>query len=1477
MQSAEEAGTTLSPIKRALQEIRQLRAQLVEAEAGPGAQRNAIAIVGAGMRFPGGVVDAASFWDLLAEGREGITDISADRWDWRPYFNRNADASGGMSSVRGGFLDGVEEFDADFFGLAPREAAVLDPQQRLLHEVAWHALEDAAIRPDRLGRSRTGIFAGMSNFDYYRAVLQDDLRIDAYAGSGTSPSMAAGRLAYTLGVRGPAMTVDTSCSSSLTAVHLACQSLRSGECDLALAGGVNLILAPQLHIGFSRARMLAPDGRCKTFDDAADGYVRSEGCAVVVLKRLKDAVESGDRILGVVRGSAVNHDGRSAGLTAPSREAQVQLLRDAYQSAGVALEEVGMIEAHGTGTSLGDPIEMEALGEVFAGRPSGLTSIAVGSVKTNLGHTEAASGMAGLLKAVLSLQHRQVPRHLNLKKKSSFIAWADLPFQVPLEQMEWKVEANQRRRIAGVSSFGFSGSNAHVVLEEFVPEQMACSQVTEEEPQIAVLSAKSKEALARAQSTLAKYLHSDSGHSLRDVCHTLSRGRMHHTYRRAYVVSTRAELLQRLESEVAGVATGAQRTDPLLCFLFTGQGSERTGMGLDLDARSGIFRSAVDRVEGALEGRLGKSIREIWANANREQERPALVQPVLYAYEWALSELWRSLNVEPRVVLGHSLGEYVAATVAGVMTPEEGIRLVAERGRLIEGLAQAGSMVAVATSKSQVDALLAAGSLEGELSVAAINGPASVVVSGRRKVVEIFEEQLRRLEVRHRRLHTTHGFHSAVLDGMLDAFESAASAVAFRVPEVPWISNLTGRLVGCDSPVDARYWREHLRQTVEFSQGLAAARAMEVSAFLEVGAEPHLTALAEVNGVAADACIASIGKGVSEWHSLLTAASRLYTGGVDVDWDTVVDHRPYSKIALPGYPFQRERFWFNTGWPKGEEVRVAMEQAAADQASMVPIGLQAANIAPGLNAVNRWATALMLATLRNLGCFPGIDNDLNAETLIDTYGVSSAHRRLMERWLQRLASEGILRPRGEDGNSIYALASEPVFSGPESIWAETGQLGDEPLRRYLANCQTRLLHVLRGEMNPLETLFPGGDDQLAKGLYEQSPTAMYVNRIAAAAIAARTRQPVQTALGFLRRFHILEVGAGTGATTSTVLAQMDSQRMVYTFSDVSEVFLARARQRFHGYPMEFTLFDLDRADHAATHEGRYDIVLAANSLHAAKDLRLGLTRLFDILQPGGSLVLVETTANHAWHEISTGLIEGWQHFTDAARRDGSPLLSPERWAEELALAGFEGFAVAPSAEHATHPLGLHMLMAHKPSHASALHASGATASTAFESATPFAAFVSGANQPGDGIATRLAEEIAAALPRQRMSLAVEAVTTAVAQVLGRTTSPAKDERLMELGLDSLMALELRNRLQTIFDMERLSSTLVFDYPTSEAIAKFLLTELNREPEGRDTNRIGDGSDAPADQAIAITTLHSEEELDRMSNEEVTELLRRQLE
>ena len=901
-------------LRQALRAVEQMQKKLDAAE-----QRayelahQPIAIIGMGCRFPGGGDDAASFWELLRDGREAISEVPADRWDINAYYDPDPAKPGKMVSRFGGFLRDIDKFDAAFFGIAPREAAMMDPQQRLLLEVTWQALESGAIAPRSLSGSSTGIYLGIASGDYGQMQLHsgDARLLDVHYASGNGHSIASGRLSYLLGLKGPSVSIDTACSSSLVAVHLACQALRAGECSMAIAGGVNVILAPETTVALSQAHMLAPDGRSKAFDARADGFARAEGCGVVVLKPLAQAVADGDRVIAIIRGTAVNQDGASSSLTAPNGPAQEELMRRALADAGKAADEIGYVEAHGTGTSLGDPIELRALGGVYGAARKDGDLLHVGSLKTNFGHMESAAGIGGLIKLVLALEHGMIPAHVGFETPTLHVPWDRLRLTVARTTTAWPVVENVKPRVGAVSSFGFSGTNAHLIVEQG-PVADAIEK-NDEIPRLLPLSAKSSPALQEVAARYADWLESGGAGAWVDVAATAGTGRDHFRHRAAVVASSRDEagaLLRALmaQGEVGSASQTALQASAL-GFLFTGQGSERAGMGLELLERSGVFRAAVEQLEIALGGELGTSIAAIWANAHGELERASFVQPALYAYGWALSEVWRSWGVEPRVVLGHSLGEYVAATVAGVMTPEDGIRLVAARGRLTEALGERGGMVAVVASEEAVRGLLVE---FDELSLAAVNGPSSVVVSGVLKAAEKFEERLKTDGLRHKRLRTTHGFHSAALDGMLDAFEAEAAKVSFKVPEIRWISNLTGLAMERKQPVDAGYWRRHLRETVLFGTGLVAAETAGVGVFVEVGAEPQLLALAEGNGIASERLVASIrkGGGEGEWKKLLTAAGRLYTLGADLNWKGVNQGNAFRKAVLPGYPFERRRFWF---------------------------------------------------------------------------------------------------------------------------------------------------------------------------------------------------------------------------------------------------------------------------------------------------------------------------------------------------------------------------------------------------------------------------------------------------------------------------------------------------------------------------------------------------------------------------------------
>jgi acyl transferase domain-containing protein/aryl carrier-like protein len=902
-------------LQESLAAIERLEAKLAATER---ARHEPIAIIGAGCRFPGGVENPEDLWRLLRDGVDAVTEITPDRWDVDAYYDADPEAPGKMVTRRAGQLAHIDHFEPQFFGISPREAATLDPQQRLLLETAHEALESAGIAPDKLTATPTGVFVGISTSDYGQMLWQGGPdSTDVYSATGGTISAAAGRLAFTFGLQGPCVSVDTACSSSLVAIHLACQSLRVGESDLALAGGVNVILSPMAMVLFSRWGMMAPDGACKTFDAAANGYVRSEGCAMLALKRLGDAQAAGDPILGVIRGSAVNSDGRSSGLTVPNGPAQQAVLRKALASARLEPADIDYVEAHGTGTPLGDPIEVEALGAVMKkGRPPE-RPLMIGSIKTNFGHAEAASGVAGLLKVVMSLRHEAIPRHLHFTNPNPGIPWKELPVTVPTALTPWPRAARPRR--AGVSSFGVSGTNAHVILEE---APLPAAALPASGPALTPLSARSAVALRALATRHADFLAAQPGLPLADVAHTAGVGRAHHPHRLAVLADSTVELAASLRSFAAGqlpatahegVVRAGER--PKVAFLFTGQGAQYPGMGQRLYRQEPVFREVLDRAAALLAPRLPRPLLEVmWPGegAATPLGQTGFTQPALFALEYALSELWRSRGIVPAMVMGHSVGEYVAACVAGVFSFEEGLALIAERGRLMEALPAGGSMAAVFAAEAQVAPRIAR--FADRLAIAAVNGPEETVISGEARAVAAVLDACTADGIKSRPLEVSHAFHSPLLDPMLDALERRAASVAPAAPRIPIISNLTGAAFPVGTGPDARYWRRHAREPVRFAAGVEALRAAGVTALVELGPHPTLLALAGRAAPAASWLIAaSLRRGRDDERELLASLASLYARGANIHWQALAPGR--RRLSLPTYRFQRERHWMTAPPP----------------------------------------------------------------------------------------------------------------------------------------------------------------------------------------------------------------------------------------------------------------------------------------------------------------------------------------------------------------------------------------------------------------------------------------------------------------------------------------------------------------------------------------------------------------------------------
>lgn len=906
-------------VKEAYKKITALEAQLARAQQpAPPTPPEPIAVIGMGCRFPGADRPEA-YWELLIEGRSAICDVPSTRWDLERYAALALPTVKRTAWCRGGFLDQVDQFDPLFFRISPLEAMTMDPQQRLLLEVTWEALEHAALAPDGLEGSKTGVFIGMTAGQSLAdlAIIRSEKAM--YAGTGQTPSIAAGRISYIFGFQGPCFALDTACSSSMMAVHEAVGSLRAGECDLAVAGGVN-VLTPEANVLMANAGWLAADGHSKTFDAAADGHARSEGCGIVVLKRLTDALRDGDKIWAVIRGSASNHDGRTSGLTVPNGPMQQALIRHALENAGVRPEEVSYSEAHATGTSLGDVIEVNSLAAVYADRQEPLL---IGSVKPNLGHLESASGTTSLMKLILMLYHGELAPHIGMQRPNPNISWQTLPLQVVTARRPWPTNPVTPKRIAGVSGFGFSGTNVHLILEAPPAANTDRKQTAERPLHLLALAAKEEVALKSLAERYATHLAEQTDLALADVCFTANTGRAHFAHRLSVLSNSTADLREKLAAFAAGkrklgvVAGQAAADRPKIAFLFSGLGGQAVGMGQQLYATAPVFRKAIDRCAELLRPLLDQPLTQVLygadpATAAQQLAQTVYAEPALFAVEYALAQLWQSWGIKPDVVLGHSLGEYVAACVAGVFPLEDALRLVAERGRLIQAASRDGATASLFTGPDRAAELIAPWA--NQVSLAGFNSPEETLIAGQAVAVDQVLVATQQAGLDGKRLPVAHAAHSPLMEPVLAQFTQVAQTIKYRTPRIKLISSVTGDF--CNK-LDTAHWRQHLREPVRFAESIAALQTTDCLCMVEIGPQPVLLWLGRQNwtGEAAVQWLASLWSLHPDWQQLLQSLAQLYVQGVAVDWRGVYPKTAYQKVVLPTYPFQRKRYWIDPPAP----------------------------------------------------------------------------------------------------------------------------------------------------------------------------------------------------------------------------------------------------------------------------------------------------------------------------------------------------------------------------------------------------------------------------------------------------------------------------------------------------------------------------------------------------------------------------------
>lgn len=1256
-----------------------------------------LAIIAMSGRFPG-AKNLEAFWENLRSGVESISWFSDEELLTNgvlPELLQNPNYVWASACV-----DDIELFDANFFGFNPKEAQILDPQQRLFLECAWETLEQAGYVPQAYAGT-IGVYAGVGASNYLLKNLYLNPAVSKTVSTyqlrlATEKDFLPTRVAYKLNLTGPALNIQTACSTSLVAVHVACQSLINGECDMALAGGVSITIPQKEGYLYQEGMILSPDGHCRAFDAKAQGTIAGGGVGIVMLKRATDALADGDYIHAIIKGSAINNDGTNKiGFTAPSVEGQAAVIGEAQAIAGIDAETISYIEAHGTGTELGDPIEIAALTKAFHNSTKKKHFCAIGSVKTNIGHLDTAAGVAGLIKTVLALKHKQIPPSLHFETPNPKIDFANSPFYVNTKLSEWKTNGTPRR--AGVSSFGIGGTNAHVVLEEapVLEKKIADKEQQTRPAQLLVLSAKTSKALEAAILNLTEHLKQHPELNLADVAYTLSVGRQAFEHRRILVCSELDEAITTLPEQVL---TGYTKSSiPSVIFMFSGQGSQYVNMAWEIYQNEAVFRQQVDYCAELLLPELGLDLRHILYpdsdktdEAAQQLQQTAIAQPALFTIEYALAKLWESWGIQPQGFIGHSIGEYVAACLAGVFSLEDALCLVAARGRMMQQLPP-GAMLSVPLAPEALEALLGV-----ELSIAAINEPSRCVVSGPMEAVANLLHQLEEQGIECIRLRTSHAFHSQMMEPILEPFTKQVQKVTLHSPQIPYISNVTGTWITADQAIDPHYWSQHLRSPVQFARGIEHCLKTPDSILLEVGPGRTLSTLTKHHpSKEANQIVLTSLRHPQEVRSdmafLLTTLGQLWLGGVKVNWSEFYANEQRYRVPLPTYPFERQRYWVESQKTNNREhlqqnltappIWNTLVEAGRIQASSELSQLTNPTEQAKKECLDRLSIAYMLEALRGIGAFSNPEESYSIEEFFARFQIQPRYHQLVSQWLSILVERGYLQ---QDGNQFIKLVrlTEDISTLVEE--AKVKWVSQPEQLNLLMRCGKNLVSVLTGKEDPLGFFFSEGSFNVYENIIEESVSIPYYNGIWQACL-----QQVVNSLPPQRQLRILEVGAGSGITTSALLPILSPSQTSYTFTDVGSAFLRRAKQKFSAYSfVEYRLLNIEQPPQEQGYElHKFDVVVATNVLHVTRNMGETLKHVRSLLAPGGILLIQEITEAELDFYATYGLL--MQSLSDGKRNQANPFLSTQQWHEALSEQGFAEVAIFPE----SHTLAEHILVA----------------------------------------------------------------------------------------------------------------------------------------------------------------------------------------